>query len=230
MKLGRFILRLFGGRLGELEELRTAQDQAALLDLPVTREFAGKAVVLRELEAGDRDRILGFARALPEHDLLFLRRDITQPAEVDGWIADVASGNYSSVVAVVGDKLVGYATVARDGMTWTRHVGELRLLVSADMRGVGLGSLLTEQAFAMAKARGLRKLVAQMTVDQEGAVKGFERLGFEKEAVLKRHVMDRAGGLHDLQIMALDVEAFNQRLQRERITVAASAGNFGAPL
>ncbi len=229
MKPGRWLLRLFGGRLGELEELRTIQEQAALLDLPVEREFSGQSVLFRTIEATDAERILKFARSLPEHDLLFLRRDITQPAEVEAWLADVASGSYTTVVALVGEKLVGYATVAQDGMTWTRHVGELRLLVAPEMRGVGLGTLMIEQAFAMARDRGLLKLVAQMTVDQEGAIKGFERLGFEQEAVLKRHVMDRDGALHDLQVMAFDVEEFGQRLTRERLAAAASAGSFGAP-
>ncbi|MGE0600823.1 MAG: N-acetyltransferase family protein [Dehalococcoidia bacterium] len=229
MKPGRWLLRLFGGRLGELEEVRTIQEEAALLDLPFEREFGEHTVIVRAIEPADRDRILNFARSLPEHDLLFLRRDITQPAEVDAWLADVAEGSYSSVVALVGERLVGYATVAQDGMTWTRHVGELRLLVSPELRGVGLGTLLIEQAFAMARDRGLQKLVAQMTVDQQSAIKGFERLGFQQEAVLKRHVMDRDGGLHDLQIMAFDVPEFGQRLNRERLAAAASARSFGAP-
>jgi len=229
MKVGQWLIRLFGGRLGELEELRSVQEEVVLIALPAEREFAGKVVRLRQIEPGDRDRILNFARALPEHDLLFLRRDITQPQEVDSWLADVASGNYSTVVALVGDELVGYATVAQDGMTWTRHVGELRLLVAPALRGVGLGSLLIDQAFAIAKTRGLQKVVAQMTVDQEGAINGFERLGFRKEAVLRRHVIDRNGELHDLQIMAFDAEEFAQMLQRERIRAAASVETSGAP-
>jgi len=229
MKVGQSLIRLFGGRLGELEELRSVQEEVVLIALPAEREFAGKVVRLRQIEPGDRDRILNFARALPEHDLLFLRRDITQPQEVDSWLADVASGNYSTVVALVGDELVGYATVAQDGMTWTRHVGELRLLVAPALRGVGLGSLLIDQAFAIAKTRGLQKVVAQMTVDQEGAINGFERLGFRKEAVLRRHVIDRNGELHDLQIMAFDAEEFAQMLQRERIRAAASVETSGAP-
>lgn len=228
MNAGRWLLRLFGGRLGELEEVRNVQDQAELLDLPAEREFAGQKVLFRTIQRGDNERILKFARSLPEHDLLFLRRDITRSEEVDTWLADVANGSYTSVVAVIGERLVGYATVAQDGMTWTRHVGELRLLVAPELRGVGLGTLLIEQAFAMARARGLLKIVAQMTVDQDSAIRGFERLGFEREAVLKRHVMDRTGTLHDLQIMAFDVQEFSERLTRERLAVAAAAGGFGA--
>jgi hypothetical protein len=46
-------------------------------------------VVLRPMLAGDRVAILAFANALPPHDLLFLRRDITQPDVVDEWVRDV---------------------------------------------------------------------------------------------------------------------------------------------
>src|SRR6266478_5758216 len=38
----------------------------------------GTRVNLREMASGDRDVALAFARSLPVHDLLFLRRDITQ--------------------------------------------------------------------------------------------------------------------------------------------------------
>ena len=130
MKLSRWVLRLFAGRLGELEAYRTVQDRAELLELPFQREFAGQAVLFRWLAPADRDRILAFARSLPEHDLLFLRRDITQPAEVDAWLVDVARGTYSFVVALAGEKLVAYTTIAQDGMTWTSHVGEVRLLAA----------------------------------------------------------------------------------------------------
>ncbi len=68
-------------------------------------------------------------------------------------------------------------------MTWTRHVAELRVLVAPEMRGLGLGRLLTEQGFAIARERGVRKMIAQMTTDQEAAVHAFERMGFEREAV-----------------------------------------------
>jgi hypothetical protein len=34
----------------------------------------------------------------------------------------------------------------------------------------GLGRLLTEQGFAIARERGVRKMIAQMTTDQEAAI------------------------------------------------------------
>jgi L-amino acid N-acyltransferase YncA len=207
--------RLLGGNVDKLERQHHAQ-QVELLHYPADFNFGGERVTIRPLEQGDREAILTFARSLPEHDLLFMRRDITKAENVDAWLHDVAIGTYSSLVAAVGTEIVGYATVASDGMTWTRHVAEMRLQVAPRMRGHGLGRLLTEQAFAIARERGVRKMIAQMTTDQVAAAKSFGRMGFEREAVLRGQVIDRDGALHDLQIMSLDVEAFRAKLDIAR--------------
>ena len=110
------------------------------------------------------------------------------------------------------DAVVGYTSVATDRLGWTRHVAELRVLISHEMRGKNLGRLLTEQAFAFAKQRGVKKMMAQMTTDQEAAVKVFSRMGFQREARLRNQVMDRDGALHDLQLMSLDVDEFQAKI------------------
>ena len=75
----------------------------------------GSTIELRILSQDDRDAILGFARSLPETDLLFLRVDITKPEAVDNWLANVANGTTVSIIAYDGDTMAGYApwTVAR---------------------------------------------------------------------------------------------------------------------
>jgi L-amino acid N-acyltransferase YncA len=144
--------------------------------------------------------------------MLFLRRDITREDQVELWLNDVRTGLTTSVAAIYNDELVGYASVASDGLTWTRHVRELRVAVGESMRRLRLGRLLMQQAFAIAREQGALKMIAQMTVDQEAAISVFKKMGFEPEALLRRQVMDRDGTLHDLQIMSLDVEAFRARL------------------
>lgn len=207
--------RLFGGQATKLDR-QYASQRVELLDLPASLTLGGANFSIRTIGDTDRDAILAFARSLPEHDLLFLRRDITQVENVEAWLRDIAEGSYASIAAWSGGEIVGYTTVASDRMTWTRHVAELRVLVAPAMRGLGLGRLLTEQGFAIARERGVRKMIAQMTTDQEAAVHAFERMGFEREAVLRGQVMDRDGALHDLQIMSLDVEEFRAKLDLAR--------------
>lgn len=166
----------------------------------------GQSVELRLMGAGDRDRMVAFARGLPEDDLLFLRSNITDPAAVDGWIANIADGRTISVVATDSDQIVGYATVHLSQAEWMRHLGEIRLLTGDRYRGAGLGRALASEIFTVASAIGLRKLSAQMTLDQPGARATFERLGFKPEALLTDWVISKDGRTRDLLIMAHDVD------------------------
>jgi L-amino acid N-acyltransferase YncA len=206
-----WLARLFGGPFGAVLEQAVAQPTAPLA-LPARATVGDRELTLRYLEQGDAPAMLAFARGLPPHDLLFLRRDITRDEQVASWLEEAKSGLATTVLALDGEAVVGYATVAADGLTWTRHVRELRVMVGASMRGMHLGRLLTEQAFAVAQAQGAKKMVAQMTVDQRGAIKAFRRLGFAPEARLRGQVIDREGHLHDLQIMTLDVDVFESKL------------------
>ncbi|MFV2090556.1 MAG: N-acetyltransferase family protein, partial [Pseudomonadales bacterium] len=144
----------------------------------------GAEIEIRLMQPADRDAILGFARNLPQEDLLFLRVDLTEEAVVDDWMDNLQTGHPSSIVAYDEAGLIGYATVHSNPAPWTRGVGEIRVNVSPNYRGKGLGRVLTSQIFDLARTIGLRKLVANMTTDQHGAQAAFRRLGFVPEALL----------------------------------------------
>ena len=186
-----------------------------LESLPTTVEVAGTALTVRRMSAADRDNMLAFARSLPAHDLLFLRRDITDPAEVDGWIEDIEAGRAATILALRDDAIVGYAAVTRSGLSWMEHVAELRVLVAESLRRGGLGRILTNEAFHAAVDMGVEKVIAQMTPDQEGAIGVFYRMGFEREAQLHDHVRDRDGKKHDLIVLSHDVSEY-QAARRAR--------------
>lgn len=210
MKRFSWVNKLAGATWSVAEQ--AAAQPSEPISLPATVPLEGATLRLRYLEASDGPALVDFARRLSPHDLLFLRRDITQQEQVDQWLRETEAGLTTTIVAFDKDKIVGYAAVASDGLAWTRHVLELDVMVAESMRGKHLGRLLTEQAFAVAQERGANKMVARMTVDQHAASNVFRRMGFEPEARLKRQVMDRDGQLHDLQIMALDVGAFRAKL------------------
>ncbi|HJU09638.1 MAG TPA: GNAT family N-acetyltransferase [Candidatus Binataceae bacterium] len=170
-------------------------------------------LTLRYMIAADRDAMVAFAQALPAHDLLFLRRDITRPDMVDLWLEDINRERITTILAEHAGVIVGYATVDRGDVTWSPHVAELRVMVASSMRRRGLGRVLTMEAFRIALDRGVEKMVAQMTTDQEGAIAVFETLGFRTEALLRNHVKDREGQKLDLLIMAHDVERFLAQME-----------------
>ena len=160
---------------------------------------------IRRFEAKDQAAMLAFAETLPEHDLLFLGRDLKHPRVIGAWVEAIAEGWIDSLVAEEDGEFVGTAALVRDPLGWSAHVGEVRLLVSPTKRGAGLGRDLLEGIYAIAMERGIAKLTAQMTPDQIGSVMLFESLGFRAEALLQDHVRDRAGNAFDLAILSHDV-------------------------
>lgn len=177
-----------------------------------TLPLNGGEVALRPFEPGDEEAVLAFARRLPEHDLLFLPRDITQPKVVAAWLRDVEEGTIISLLALRGAEVVGTTAVVRDELSWSPHVGDIRVLVAPELRGQGLGHLLVQESMAIALALGLEKLTVRMTVDQHAAIALFESLGFRGEALLRDHVKDRSGQRHDIAVLSHDVAEVTARL------------------
>ena len=66
---------------------------------PKTLDIKGTPVTIRMMTGADGPRLLDFARQLPEHDLLFLRRDITQQPAIDRWVRNIAEGTMHTVLA-----------------------------------------------------------------------------------------------------------------------------------
>ena len=85
---------------------------------------------------------------------------------------------------------------------WSDHVGEIRLVVHPDHRGVGIGRALARRALLEAVGMGLAKLVVEVVAQQESAVAMFTALGFEGEALLRDHIRDRDGQPRDLIVLA----------------------------
>lgn len=164
--------------------------------------------MIRRVTSGDRDRLLAFAADLPEHDLMFLGRDVRHPRVVEAWIAAIGEGSIDSLVDEGADGTVcATAALVRDPLGWSGHVGEVRLLVAPAARGGGVGRKLLDECRRMAvEDYGLLKLTARMTPDQRGAIELFESAGFRGEALLRDHVVDRQGGRHDIAILSLDLE------------------------
>lgn len=162
-------------------------------------------IELRLMGAADEAVVLAFARQLPVHDLLFLPRNISEPKVLSAWLGEIARGGIVSLLAIRGDDVVGCGTLVRDKLSWSPHVGEIRMVVSTDVRGKGVGRVLSQETFAMALGEGLEKLVVQMTVDQTGAITLFEGLGFKAEALLRDQVRDVSGRTHDIVVLGHNV-------------------------
>lgn len=170
-------------------------------------------IEFRLMSPADEAAVLAFAQKLPVHDLLFLPRDISEPKVLTAWIKEIERGAMTSVLAWKDGTVLGCGTLVRDPLSWSPHVGEIRSVVSSEVRGQGVGRALSQETFALALGSGLERLVVQMTVDQTGAIAIFEGLGFKAEALLREHVKDKAGKSHDIVVLGHDVAQVRAQLE-----------------
>jgi GNAT superfamily N-acetyltransferase len=170
-------------------------------------------IEFRLMAPADQTAVLDFAQKLPVHDLLFLPRNISEPKVLAAWIKEIERGAITSLLAVMAGRVVGCGTIVRDPLSWSPHVGEIRMVVATDIRGQGVGRALSQQTFALALGAGLEKLMVQMTVDQVGAIAIFEGLGFKAEALLRDHVADLAGKKHDIVVLGHNVAQVQAQME-----------------
>jgi RimJ/RimL family protein N-acetyltransferase len=170
-------------------------------------------IEFRLMSPADEAAVLAFAQKLPVHDLLFLPRDISEPKVLTAWIKEIERGAITSVLAWKDGTVVGCGTLVRDPLSWSPHVGEIRSVVSSEVRGQGVGRALSQETFALALGSGLERLVVQMTVAQTGAIAIFEGLGFKAEAQLREHVKDKAGKIHDIVVLGHVVAQVRAQLE-----------------
>lgn len=179
-------------------------------------------IEFRLMARADEAAVLAFAQKLPTHDLLFLPRNISQPKVLSAWVNEIDRGQITSLLAVKGNTVVGCGTVVRDPHSWSPHVGEIRMVVSQDVRGQGVGRALSQETFALALGAGLEKLSVQMTVDQQAAIALFESLGFKAEALLRGQVKDKTGKTYDIVVLGHNVAQVRAQLEAYGVPAAVS--------
>ena len=176
------------------------------------RTEAGE-IEFRLMSRADEAAVLAFAQKLPTHDLLFLPRNISQPKVLSAWIHEIERGDITSLLAFRDGEVVGCGALVRDPHSWSPHVGEIRMVVSLDVRGLGVGRALSQETFAWAVGAGLAKLSVQLTVDQQAAIALFESLGFKAEALLRDHVRDIDGKKHDIVVLGHNIAQVQAQLE-----------------
>jgi RimJ/RimL family protein N-acetyltransferase len=165
-----------------------------------------KSIVIRLLKEEDLEDLITFFCALPLEDRMYLRADVTKRKNI---LRRFGSLNYDliyPIIALENDRIIAIATLYRAEFGWMRHLGEIRVVVASDYQRLGLCTLLTREIFFHGLTTDLYKIQAEMTEDQVAAINAFERLGFKKETVLRKHVTDIHGNRANLIIMSLDIQ------------------------
>lgn len=167
----------------------------------------GGDVVLRPMVGEDKEELFEFFARVPREDRLFLREDVSERETIEAWVRDLDYDRVLPLVAEARGRIVADATLHRRKMSWTSHIGKVRVVIDREYRGQGLGSKLIGALIEIGRDAGLDKLVVELMVTQHTALRAFERLGFERAAVLPNYVRDQTGAVHDLVVLIYDLAA-----------------------
>ena len=174
----------------------------------------GTEVMIRRLAPNDIDKLMEFYGSLPEEDRRYLKFDVTDRKVVAKRLRRVESGDDIRIVAVHGGVIVASGALEISGEAWSKHQGEIRVIIARPFQRRGLGTILIRELYFIAVQNQLTTVVARMMRPQVGAQKVFRRLGFRDETMFPDFVKDIGGASQDLIVMTCNVKDLWRELDR----------------
>jgi RimJ/RimL family protein N-acetyltransferase len=162
----------------------------------------GARVLLRPLTPGDRQALIDLFAVISEDERRYFRTNVKDADIVGGWVDNLDYDRVLPIVAVIGDRLVGDATLHfHDGPS--RHIGEIRIFLAKDFRHRGLGVRMLNALIELAKRRNLYILEVEVVHDQPEIIRAFQNVGFVLKSVSQEYFMLPDGELRDLAHLVL---------------------------
>jgi RimJ/RimL family protein N-acetyltransferase len=166
----------------------------------------GIRVLIRPLTIDDRQALLDLFTPVSTEDRRYMRDDVSNPAVVNAWIDRLNYDRVLPLVAVVGNRIVGEATL-HFGEGPARHRAELRIFLAKDFRSRGVGSRMLQALVDLAKRRGLYLLTVEVVSDQTHIIRAFQNSGFETKCSFEDYFMLPDGELRDVTMLILRLRA-----------------------
>jgi L-amino acid N-acyltransferase YncA len=161
----------------------------------------GSAIILRPLLKDDEQALLAYFQSLAPEERVELKEEVTDPKVIENWMESLDFDLMLPLVALHEGRIVGAASLRFSLSAWTQHQGQVNLSTDPQYRAKGLGTLLIQNLQDIATQVGLEHLTAEIPLELTKAFSLFERLKFQKAAVLPGFVMDAAGRESDLVLM-----------------------------
>jgi ribosomal protein S18 acetylase RimI-like enzyme len=166
----------------------------------------GSTCLLRPLRKEDEKAFHKFFLAVPDHERMFIKHRVTEPAVIREWCQHIDLGRNLPLLAFIGGKIAGAGTLHQQLGGWKRHIGRVSVLVLPEFRGRGLARGLVTEIVALARSQGLEKVEAEFIGGQEAAIKMFAMLGFSNLIRLEDYVKDMQTVSHDYILMGLNLK------------------------
>lgn len=148
-------------------------------------------LIIREAIPEDAAQLLKVTRKIGEETefLVMDEKGINLPEELLALqLADIYESESNVLfVALLGDEIVGTASIKSDSEKRIAHIGELGISILKEYWGLGLGSILMEELLIWAEEGEVIYRIA-LTVQSQNttAIRLYEKFGFKQEGILER--------------------------------------------
>ena len=112
-----------------------------------------------------------------------------------GYLTELRRSAGLALVAVDGDRLVGWLDIARGPFEGLTHYGRMGMGLAPGWRGRGLGRRLLEQALDEAFAKGFERIELEVFASNARAVALYRAVGFVEEG--RRRCARKLDGICD---------------------------------
>ena len=161
----------------------------------------GRTCTIRRAFEADADALMRNINEIGAEGVYILTERLTHGMKQEkDWIRSFDDRSSILYVAEVGGRVVGQVDVRIPAFEKARHVANLGIAIVGPFRGVGIGRALMERALAWMKARRIEKATLEVFATNERAIALYRKMGFEVEAVRKRHYKIRGEYVDDVMM------------------------------
>ncbi|MGE0600031.1 MAG: N-acetyltransferase family protein [Dehalococcoidia bacterium] len=151
----------------------------------------GTELVLRAPEAGDSEALLRFFQGLPATDTHFMKDDVLNPETIARWLERPDGERSLVLLGFAGERVVADAALIRQRGAARHHLAELRVNISPDFQGRGLGTLLIRELADRAWDAEIEVLEFQLVQGfQDAAIEAVRGVGAFHAGTLKDYLRD----------------------------------------
>lgn len=166
----------------------------------------GISIEIRPLQASDEKALLGFFKNLPQPEVMFFKRRVTDPDVIKSWCENIELDSRLPLLALHEGKVIAVASLLQNKGGWKRHIGRISQSILPKYRQKGIAGKLVQELVDVARMAGLQKVEAEFIDKQEGGQKLFALLGFTHLLKLEDYVQDMQAINHDYVLMGMDLK------------------------
>ncbi len=166
----------------------------------------GIAIEIRPLQASDEKALLGFFKNLPQPEVMFFKRRVTDPDVIKSWCENIELDSRLPLLALHEGKIIAVASLLQNKGGWKRHIGRISQSILPKYRQKGIAGKLVQELVDVARMAGLQKVEAEFIDKQEGGQKLFALLGFTHLMKLEDYLQDMQAINHDYVLMGMDLK------------------------